>query len=350
MKVLTLGDLFVTCDIMKKSLDQAFAGSGITLEYNCLTDNWPVEPLQRNDEVREYVGSEAEIVEQAHDAEIIFTHSAPVTRKIIDTARNLIAVGAARGGPVNVNLQACTNRGIPLFYAAGGKAGAVAEFTVGLILAQMRNITRSHMSLFNGNRWRGDLYVVDEAGFELSSAVVGLVGLGDIGKKVARLLACFGAQILVYEPYIAAEEIKKLGYRPVEFNELLQNSDIVTLHARLTPETEKMIGEKELDLMKNNAYLVNTARGKLVDHDALYRALKAGKISGAALDVFDQEPLPADSPLYELENVTVTSHLGGASVQAAENGAASTASDIARYVTGKGTPNYCANPEVLEKS
>lgn len=349
MKALILGDLFVTCDMMKEALERAFADSRLTLEYTELTDNWPVEPLQRNDEVREFVGDETEILPQAPGAEIIMTHSAPVTRRIIEAAPDLKVVGAARGGPVNVNVRACTERGIPLFYAAGGKAGAVAEFTIGLILAQMRNITRSHISLVNENRWRGDLYVVEEAGFELSSATAGLIGLGDIGHKVAQLLACFGARILVYDPYVPETQIEQMGYEPVGLDDLLQQADIISLHTRQTAETEGMIGPRELGLMKKKAYLVNTARGKLIQPDALYQALQSGQIAGAALDVFAEEPIPADSPLRQLDNVTITSHLGGASVQAAENGAASAAQDIANFLTGQAPPKFCVNPEVLKK-
>jgi D-3-phosphoglycerate dehydrogenase len=350
MKVLVHGDLFITNAVLQAALEKTFEGSGISFECDYLTDNWPVVPVLQNEEVREFVGSDEDIIPKVGDVEMIVTHSAPITHRVIQAAKYLKVVGAARGGPVNINARACTERGIPVLYAPGRNSGAVAELTVGLILAETRSIARAHISLMQEQRWRGDLYVYEKVGLEMNSAVVGVIGFGAIGSKVARILAGFGARILVFDPYLAAEEISKLGYKPVSLDELLEESDIITLHARLTPQTRGMLGAREFGLMKKSAYLINTARGELVQHEHLYRALKERRIAGAALDVFEAEPPPPESPIYQLDNVTVTTHLGGASIQAAEIGAAIMAAEVYKFMMGTETPKYCVNPEVFARS
>ena len=349
MKVLVHGDLFITNEVLQAALEEVFQGTGISFTYECLTCDWPVEPITEVEDVRECVGSPDEICARVADVDLIVTHSAPITRRVIEAAPRLRAVGAARGGPVNISVQACTERGIPVFYAPGRNSGAVAEFTMGMILAATRNIVRSHVSLMRDRQWRGDLYVLSEVGTELSEATVGVVGFGAIGSKVARLCQCFGARVLVYDPYVPAERIREAGHEPVSLEDLLRRSDLVTLHVRLTPESRRMIGAREIGWMKPTAYLINTARGGLVDHGALYQALKERRIAGAALDVFEAEPPPDDSPLFSLENVVATSHLAGASRQAAAIGARVMAEELRRYLTGEAKPRFCMNPEVLDR-
>ncbi len=350
MKVLLHGDLFITNEVLEAALEKTFEDSGISFEYDYLTGDWPVEPVHESEEVCEFVGSEEAIVPRVGNVQIIATHSAPITRTVVEAAKYLKVVGAARGGPVNINAQACTKRGIPVLFAPGRNSGAVAEHTVALILAETRNIVRAHTSLMQDQRWRGDLYVFEKVGLEMNSAVVGVVGFGAIGRKVSRILSGFGARILAYDPIVAPEEISESGYESVPLDKLLREADIVTLHARLTPESRAMLGEREFGLMKESAYLINTARGELVQHEHLYRALKEKKLAGAALDVFEAEPPPPESPLYQLDNVTVTTHLGGASIQAAEIGAAVMAGEIYKFITGQETPKYCVNPEVFAQS
>ncbi len=348
MKVLICGDLFVTTEIYQKALEEAFTGSGYQFSVKQYTDRWPVEPLTRNEEVSEFVGDADEIANLAEGVDLILTHSAPVTMKAIAAAPALKAVAAARGGPVNININACSDRRIPVFYAPGSKGGAVADFTVGLMLAEMRSIARSHYSLRNAKEWRGDLYQFGCSGIEMSAARVGLIGLGAIGKRVAQILIGFGSQVMVFDPFISADEIRALGCEAVNLERLLKEADIISLHARLTKESRGMLGEKELGSMKPTAILVNTARAELVQESALISALEKKSIAGAALDVFESEPLKDDSPLYRLDNVTITSHLGGASRQAAMLGARIASAEIAKFINGKEKPKFCINPDVLK--
>jgi D-3-phosphoglycerate dehydrogenase len=347
MNVTLLGDHIITNDVLRAALENAFAGSGISFEYEYYTGGWPLEPIQNNDEIREFIGDDTEIVPKVGKAEIILTQSCPVSRRVIDAAKNLRVVGAARGGPVNVNAQACTERGIPLLYSPGSHAGAVAEFTIGLILAHTRNIARAHMSMVQETRWRGDLYVYEACGPELSHSIAGIVGFGGIGQKVAALCQCFGARTLIFDPYVPHETIQEAGHEPASLDDLLRQSDIVSLHARLNDTTRGMIGERELEMMKPTAVLVNTARGGLVQEDALCRALETKQVGGAALDVYVDEPPPPDSPLYHLDNVTLSSHLAGASIQGAELGANAVAQEVYKFVSGTEKPTLCVNPEVL---
>ncbi|RKX76248.1 MAG: hypothetical protein DRP87_12425 [Spirochaetes bacterium] len=345
MKVSILGDLFVTNEVLQRAFEKAFEGTSLSFEYNYLTDTWPVTPVMKTDEISEFVGDEDEVSSIIGDTEIILTHTAPITKKVIDSAKMLKIVGAARGGPVNINWSACTARGIPVLYSPGRNSGAVAEFTVGLMLAQSRNITLSHFSLMTEKRWRGDLYTYDVVGKELGSSVVGLIGAGAIGREVARIVQAFGAGVIVYDPYLSEEYLTSINCKKVELDKLLKEADFISLHARYTKETEKMIGDREIALMKRSAYIINTARGELIDHNALYSALKSKRIAGAALDIFEAEPPPENSPLYELENVTATSHLAGASIQAAELGARVLCEGIFDYIVNKKNPRFCVNPD-----
>jgi D-3-phosphoglycerate dehydrogenase len=348
MKVAVLSDLFLTQEVLESAFKERFKDSGLDFEYVYLNDGWPVQPVMDNGEIREYVGDEDETAKVIEDVDIVITHTAPLSEKVISKARNLKVIALARGGPVNVNSKACTQRGIPVLYAPGRNSGAVAEFTIGLILSVSRNIARSHTSLMRDKQWRGDLYVYSEVGKELNSSVVGLIGFGAIGKKVAKVLLAFGSKVLVYDPYLKAEDITALGCHPASFDEILEQSDYISLHGRETDETRGMIGDAQIRKMKNTAYIINSARGGLIDHDALYAALKEKRIAGAALDIFEAEPPLPSSPLFELENVTATTHLGGASVQAAEIGAKVMAQGVYEFIIEKKIPTFCVNKDYVD--
>lgn len=344
MKVLLLGDRFITPAIFKKAFQDRFKDSGIDFEYVEYQLQWPVVPMESNDEVKEYSGTDDELLPLVKDVDIIMTHTGCITKKVIDNAPELKVIALGRGGPVNVNCDACTERKIPVIYAPGRNSGAVAEFTVALILAQSRKIAQSHYYLRYKNEWRGDFYASEMVGSELSYSTLGLVGFGAIGSKVAKIMSGFGTKVKVYDPYIP--DSVKAQYPDCEFTDLdtvLSTSDYISLHTKYTAETKGMIGAREIGLMKKNAIFINTARPQLVDYDALYKALKDKKIAGAGLDVFEDEPPKADSKLYELENVTATPHLGGASIQAAEIGAEKAVEEVYRYIVKKEEPRFWFN-------
>src|ERR671936_130080 len=195
--------------------------------------------------------------------------------------------------------------------------------------------------------WRGDYYAWDRAGLELGGTTVGLIGYGAIGRRVARLLHAFGAEILVADPYLDGAEIE-VGER-VEVSELLERSQVVSLHARLSEETRGMIGRAEIARMPRGSVLVNTARGELLDTAALCDALDSGHLAAPALDVFDQEPLPGDSRLLRTPRLVATPHLAGATRQTARRAARIAAEEVARYASGEPL-RHAAHPAVLSRA
>ena len=330
-----IGDNFMRADVFESALRGA-----ISAPFTCakLDLPFPDEPIVQRSErpelvgLREFQGTPEQVVATAAGARILVTHIAPVSRGIVRALPDLEMIAVARGGPVNVDVDAVRERGIRLVNTPGRNAGAVAEFTVGAIIAETRNIARGHAALARGT-WRGELYRADVQRNELSSMTVGIVGYSAIGTRVAALLRGFGSRILVTDPYTELKPEDVLhGARMVPLDELLPRSDVVTLHARLTPETRGMIDADALARMKPGAVLINTARGPMVDEHALHDALARGHLSGAVLDTFDIEPLPAESPLLRLDSVTVTPHIAGASTTTVRVAADMVAREVQRLL------------------
>ena len=228
-------------------------------------------PRPGMDGLKEYQGDADEIVALVGDAEIVVTQLAPFSAGMMDRLPRLKLIAVSRGGPVNIDMAAARARKIRVVNTPGRNASAVAEFTIGAILAETRLITRGHESLRRGE-WRGDLYRADLTGEELSEMTVGVVGYGHVGTKVVRILKAFGCRILVCDPYVqlSVDDIKD-GVEQVSLDRILAESDVVTLHARVTDETRGFIGAEQFAAMKPGAYFVNTARGPLVDYAALDR-------------------------------------------------------------------------------
>ena len=343
-RVAIVGDRFMLPSMFEAALRERVPHG---IEVRSLEQPWPDEPMEHGYAgsplagLKEYMGSPDEIVDFVGDAEILVTHLAPLSREMFARLPALRLVAVSRGGPVNVDMEAARARGVRVVNTPGRNASAVAEFAVGAILAETRNIRRGHEALRAGD-WRGDLYRADVAGEELSEMTVGVVGYGNIGTRVVRLLKAFGCRILVCDPYVqlAADDARE-GVRHVDLNMLLTDSDVVTLHPRVTPETTGMIDAAALARMKPSAILVNTARGPLVDYDALYEALASRKLKAAMLETFAVEPVPADWPLLSLDNVTLTPHIAGASVKTVKIAANAAAEEVRRYLAGEPPLNPC---------
>ncbi len=308
---------------------------------------WPDEPMRHGyaepgmDGLTEYQGEAEAIVSFIGDAEIAITQLAPFSAAMMKRMPGLKLIVAARGGPVNIDLAAARGRNILVVNAPGRNASAVAEFTIGAIIAETRLIARGHDALRKGV-WRGDLYRADLVGQELSQTTVGVIGYGHIGTKVVRLLKAFGSRVLVADPYVdlSAEDASD-GVRRVTLETLLRESDVVTLHARVTAETLGFIGRAEYAAMRKGAVFINTARGPMVDYDALTDALKSGHLRGAMLETFAIEPVPADLELLRLDNVTLTPHIAGASLTTNERAAEAAAEEVRRYLAGEAPLNPC---------
>ncbi len=344
-RVCVIGDRFMLSTMFESALRDRCKLYNLDIKKHDLP--WPDEPMEHGyavegmDGLKEYMGDADEIVALADDAEILVTQLAPLSATMMDRLPSLKFVAVSRGGPVNIDMQAARDRRITVVNTPGRNASAVAEFTIGAILAETRNITKGHDALRKGE-YRGDLYRADITGRELSEMTVGLVGYGEVGRRVVKLLKVFGCRILVSDPYVqlSADDLRD-GVIQTSLDALLAESDVISLHARVTPETRQMINAKTLRLMKSDATLVNTARGPLLDYDALYEVMSSGHLRGAMLETFAIEPVPADWPLLQLPNVTLTPHIAGASVRTVTYAAGLAAEEVRRYLAGEGLLNRC---------
>jgi D-3-phosphoglycerate dehydrogenase / 2-oxoglutarate reductase len=339
-----IGDRFMLPSFFERALREKLGGEIAT---RSLEFAWPDEPMHHGyavagmEGLKEYMGNADQVVDFVGDSEIFITHLAPVSAEMFKRMPNLRFVAVSRGGAVNIDMAAARERNVRVVNTPGRNSSAVAEFTIGAILTETRNIRKSHESLRIG-KWRGDLYRTDMTGEELSEMTVGVIGYGHVGTKVVKLLKAFGCRILVSDPYAPLSKADlEDGVEAVSLDRILAESDVVTLHPRVTPETTRMMGREAFAAMKRGSYFINTARGPLVDYDALYEALTNGNLRGAAIETFAIEPVPADWPLLKLDNVTLTPHLAGSSVQTVSIAANGIAEEVRRYLTGEPPLNPC---------
>jgi D-3-phosphoglycerate dehydrogenase len=273
----------------------------------------------------------------AEGATILVCEADRVGPKTLD--QPLRVVGSTRGDPNNVDIAAATERGIPVLNAPGRNADAVAELTVGLLLAAARGIVGADRDVRAGNTYRdGSIPYQRFRGWELNGRTAGIVGYGAIGRALAWRLAGLGMKVISSDPY-SPEATHKL-------DDLLAEADVVSMHAPVTPETAGMMGAEQFARMKDGAIYLNAARAALHDTDALVAALQSGHLAGAGLDHFEGENLAVDHPLTQLPNVVLTPHIGGASYDTEANHARMMGDGIAAVLSGQ-RPAHCVNPEVL---
>ncbi|MCC6188346.1 MAG: phosphoglycerate dehydrogenase, partial [Anaerolineales bacterium] len=267
--------------------------------------------------------SRAELLAQVGDYDALIVRSGtPVDRPLIEAGRSLRVIGRAGLALDNIDLAAATERGLMVMNTPQAYSLAAAEHTLALMLALCRRVPAAEAALRRGEWGRGRFL-----GVQLHGKMLGLVGLGRVGRLVAQRALAFGMAVLVYDPYADDDEARRLGVTLATFDEVLSRADYLTLHAELTPETNCLIGPVELARLKPGARLINCARGELVDEAALAEALRGGRLAGAALDVFAAEP-PAPHPLLDLPNLVLTPHLGGSTEEAQRE----TSREIARQV------------------
>jgi len=282
---------------------------------------------------------------------VFVTEVDQVRARVLEQLDSLQVIACCRADPVNVDVDAASSKGIPVLHAPGRNAQAVADLAVALILMSLGRIPQAMDVLRQGDGAQGMVKMAvaffDLKGNELWGKTVGIVGLGAVGREVAKRLKGFDTELLVYDPYVSSEAVERFGAQNVDLVTLFTTADVVTLHAPLTEETKGMLGREELDLMKPSAFLINTARSELTDEDALYVALKEGGIGGAALDVFAEEPPRADHPLLQLPNVIATPHIGGNTREIPAHQSRIVVSDLERLFQGK-RPLHVVNPETLE--
>ena len=333
MKLLAISDHYIPRRYMEDGL-VSLEKRGVHVEVRPW-EHPTLEELQEANLQIEQNGPDAvplpdELYENVSDCEILVTQFPPIPRRLIEAATNLKLIGVLRSGVENVDVEFATKKGICIFNTPGRNARAVAECTVGLILTEIRNLARAHAELKRGV-WTRDFPNRNDIP-ELLGKTVGLVGYGAIGKLVAKFLDAFGANIVVHDPFLRESDGIAV---PVDLKTLMRTSDIVSLHARYSDETHHLLSRELLETMKPTAILVNTARAGLVDEKALIDILASKGIMGAALDVFEEEPIPADSPFLALDNVTIVPHLAGSTVDAFRNSPRLFAAHLARALGGE---------------
>lgn len=328
MKIVCVGDAFITPDMMREGVAPFLkAEDSLEVLFWGQEDREAMRETARLLETghRDSLPIPALLPEAVKDADLLIVHLCPVTGSLLDNAPRLKAVLSCRGGVENLDVEAATERGIIISNNPAHNANAVAEYTLGLILCETRNICRSHFALKNG-QWRKVYPNTASTIRELKDLTVGVVGFGSVGRLVAEKLKALGCRILVSDPFC-----KEAPYSIVPLDELLQKSDVVTLHARAKGV---IIGARELEMLKPTAVLINTARAHLVDTLALKRSLDRGRPLSVALDVFDTEP---DIPgfLREYDNITITSHRAGDTVNSYKDAPAFAMDNYLGFLEGK---------------
>jgi D-3-phosphoglycerate dehydrogenase len=348
MKVLVIGDPLLSAEKLKAAVHKVL---GEQVDVCCVDwkpasdeEFWYLRSIVEKDgpsvgkppqEIFDYVG----------DVQMIITQHTPINEQIIVAAKQCSVIGVCRAGVENIDVAAATRQGIAVCRTMGRNAHAVSDYTVAMMIAEMRNIGRGHAEMKQGN-WRKQYSNYSFVG-DMYEKTVGLVGFGYIGHLVAKKLKGFDVDILVYDPFANAEEIEALGCHVVPLDELCKRSDFISLHARLSADTQGLIGEKEFALMKPTAYVVNTARAGLIDEPALIKALQEKRIGGAAIDVWWVEPPAQDHPFMTLDNVTITPHLAGSTKDAFNRTPYILLEEIKR-VAGEGNPRWIVNAKDIQ--
>ncbi|WP_121820832.1 phosphoglycerate dehydrogenase [Halostella salina] len=286
-----------------------------------------------------------ELLDAVADANgLIVRSGTEVTEDVFAAAEELVIVGRAGIGVDNIDIDAATEHGVIVANAPEGNVRAAAEHTVAMAFASARSIPQAHVRLKAGEWAKGDYL-----GTEVNGKTLGVVGLGRVGQEVAKKLDSLGMDLVAFDPYISEERADQLGAELVDLDGCLDRADFLTVHTPLTPETENMIGEEELAQLEGG-YLVNCARGGVVDEDALAAAVEDGVLAGAAVDVFADEPVSPDNPLLDVEDVIVTPHLGASTEAAQENVAVSTADQVVAAFDEEPVVNALNAPSIDESA
>jgi len=272
-------------------------------------------------------------------ADVLIVEADIIDEEVLDACDPRI-IGCCRGNPVNIDAEEVKKRDIPFFHTPARNAEAVAELTIAMMLDVARHIIEIDRTLRSG-----EFFVEDEkdlvdlytrfVGVEISGKKVGIVGLGNIGFEVAKRLKGFDVEILVYDPYVDDEKINKINGKRADLDTLMKESDFVTLHTSPMPETEGLIGKREISLMKPTACFFNTSRSYCIDEDELYKAIEEGKIAGAGLDVHSVEPVDSNNRFLKFDNVVVTPHVGGQTRDSIKKQSLIMAKEIEKYLLKK---------------
>ncbi|MBE6502776.1 MAG: phosphoglycerate dehydrogenase [Methanobrevibacter sp.] len=271
---------------------------------------------------------------------IVVRSRTKLTKDILKNAENMQIIARAGVGVDNIDLDAATEKGIMVVNSPESTSVTVAEHTMGLILSMARKISIADKSVKDG-KWEKKKFM----GVELRNKTLGVIGMGRIGSQVVNRCKSFGMDAMAYDPYLPEEVAKQMGVELTDLNTVLKNSDFITIHVPLTPETKHSISTPQFELMKDSAFIVNCARGGIIDEDALYDALINNKIGGAALDVYEEEP-PKESKLFDLDNIVLTPHIAASTKEAQRDAAIIVADEIIELTKGNNPKNVLNMPRI----
>jgi len=334
VKILVVGDSFVPVPVFKRGFEEL--DGKYNIEYLQLDESRAPKPVTDSlRSLREFLGTPEQIADRVAEADILVVHGAPVTAEVLAAATHLRLVCCARGGPVNVDVKAASALGIPVVNTPGKNADAVADQTIAFMVMLARGFPRAQRFLMDGGTVGQSAYEGSRfLGHELGGHVLGLVGYGNVGRRVRQRAVAFGVDTVVYDPYVQLPP--SAGVRQIpRLNELAAMSDFVSLHVRASAETENLFGREQFRAMKTGAYFINTARETLVDEDALVEALSSGHLAGAALDVIRPRADGGPHPLLGFDNVVMTPHIGGATHETLLRGVTMVAAEIHRFANGE---------------
>ncbi|TWI58000.1 C-terminal binding protein [Halalkalibacter nanhaiisediminis] len=294
--------------------------------------------------IRAQCRTEEDVIEVAKDADALINQYAPISRKVIESLPNLKVVSRYGIGVNTIDVEAATENGVIVGNVTDYCLDEVSDHAFALIMACARKVVTLNNAVKNGN-WD---YKVSVPIFRLPGRVLGLVGFGKIPQTLAKKAQAFGINVISYDPFVSAEVASEFNVELVDLNELCAKSDFISVHAPLIEATRGMISDEQFDLMKKEAFIINTARGPVIDEKALIRALEAGKIGGAGLDVLEDEPIASDHPFLKIENVILNPHAAWYSEESQLELQRKTAQNVADVLSGY-YPTYLFNRDVKEK-
>lgn len=345
MKVVCVGDTYITDQMMRDGVSPLLGkDDSIEVFFFGDPDKTKMRDIAKDIEAgkREEIAVPEGLLEAVADAELLIVHLCPVNKNLIEGAPQLKAIMSCRGGLENLDVTTATEHGIIISNNPAHNANAVAEFTIGLILSETRNIARSNMALRMGE-WRTIYPNTATTIKEMTDMTVGIVGYGSIGRLVAHKLSVFGCKIIVADPFV--KSCKEDYVTLVSMDELLEQADIITLHARANGA---VMTDREFNMMKQNSYLINTARSYLVDAEAFQRAMDSGKLLGAAFDVFETEPVIPEF-YRKYDNITLTCHCGGLTINSYRDAPIYAIKNYLNYKNGVDELGFWVNRQQLQK-
>ena len=309
-----------------------------------ITDELAEEAIEKLKEKHEVVFKELRgenLIKEIGEYDALMVRSATkVTADVIKAGKNLKVIGRAGIGVDNIDIEEASKHGIYVVNSPGGSTRSVAELSIALMFALARKITRADASMKNGEWAKKKL-----KGIELQGKILGLIGSGRIAQEVAKIANCLGMHVLVYSPHCTPEKAKAMNAELKSMEEIFSMADFISLHVPLTNDTRHMINEALLRKMKPTSFLINVARGGVVDEEALYKLLKEGSIAGAAMDVYEQEPYKGK--LSELDNIILTPHIGAATKEGQIRAGVICAEQILKVLDGK-EPDYWVNKDMMK--